>query len=112
MDTFVFKKALPYIICIIAGILMISYKNMATSKGWNVGQLYAGDLPIIIGGGLVIICWIGLFWITKWYYVILIIIVSWLISGVLMSLSKSFAQSLAILLIIFAATLRIFLQLS
>ena len=99
------KTAVPYLIWIISGVLMLSYRSMAVPKGWKIGQLYVSDKPILIGGGLVVISIINLLFITKWYYVLVIILCSWIISGIVTYLFKSFVQYLTILLIVFAAAL-------
>ena len=90
------------VMAISAGFLINSYKEYAIKNGWPIGKLYMKHQGWLVTIAIIAILTgsIELFFIAKWYFAILLILLSFVFSAVLTNILKQNTQWIAITILL------------
>lgn len=94
----------------VGGITIVSYKNIASSRGWSIGTFYYNDFNFLKAIAVLFqfVSFIAAFFYIKWYFVLIGAAVGWLISGGITYLFKTKTQLIGPIIILVAIILWVF----
>jgi hypothetical protein len=85
-----------------AGFSINSYKEYAFKNGWPIGKLYMkhGGWMVTIAIIAILTGIVELFYVTKWYFALLLILLSFVFSGILTKIFKQNTQWIAFIILL------------